>query len=276
MPSMLIAVNVRRPIGNMSNRLGAIRYLIRTLDQLNSSNSQSDAMAITVENGGALGTGYQQQACAALTFSGGAGAMGATVAGTLVTTAFATSDLNTMNNFVAALRASTAVNRVVTATNRIMQATVGVVLAGQFLEVCGIPFTGVSVAAANFGEVDISSGVAATIATNTAAAINRHPSLCGKVVAVSNGATLTIGLSTDRSFSLPYFNIRRIATTITEVTKVPTLSTTCVIVANVPGQIGNEIRAAASGTGVTIATNGTAGLLGGGSGGGTLPYFFAP
>jgi hypothetical protein len=57
----------------------------------------------------------------------------------------------------------------------------------------------------------------------------------------------------------------------------PVAGDACAVLAIVPGDIGNEVRLSTpTGTNVTVATNGTAGFLGNGTGGGTAPTFNLP
>ena len=64
--------------------------------------------------------------------------------------------------------------------------------------------------------------------------------------------------------------------TITIQQAVPAAGPNLAIIAVASGDIGNEVRATASGTNVSIVTAGTAGFLGHGVGGGILPNFILP
>lgn len=274
MPSLNICIGFKNPIQNMSQADGAtlLTYLAKFVSGAASGKMPATYAVATVENGNALATGYPAQAAARLIFASSSGDVGAVIAGTTVVVAHS-ADTASMTAFCAAVRANASVNRVVTATDLTMRATVGVVTAGQQFKLGNAIFTAVNGTATNFGTFDMSSGTAATIAANIAAAINRNPGTQGRYVAVSSGATLEVGLSTERAVG-PDDVLRSFAGSTLVVTKLsPTRDGVGLIIAVVPGQIGNEIRAAASGTNVTIATNGSAGLLGGGQGGGTAPYF---
>jgi hypothetical protein len=275
MPSLNLCIAFKKPIQNMSQASGPtlLRYLAKFVEGAASGKMPATYAVATVENGEALATGFPAQAGARLIFASSSGDVGAEIAGTAVLVTWATSDTLSMTALCTAIRANASVNRVVTATDLTMRATVGVVTAGQQFKLGNALFTAVNGAAANFGTFDMSSGTAATIAANIAQAINRNPGTQGRYVAVSSGATLEVALSTERPVG-PNDVLRSYAGSTLVVTKLtPARDGVGVIIATTPGQIGNEVRAVASGTNVTIATNGTSGQLGGGQGGGSAPYF---
>jgi hypothetical protein len=274
MPSLNLCIAFKKPIQNMSQAQGPtlLRYLANFVEGAASGKMPATYAVATVENGNALATGFPAQAAARLIFASSSGDVGAEIAGVEVLVAHS-ADTASMTAFCAAVRANASVNRVVTATDLTMRATVGVVTAGQQFKLGNALFTAVNGAAANFGTFDMSSGTAATIAANIAQAINRNPGTQGRYVAVSSGATLEVALSTERPVG-PNDVLRSYAGNTLIITKLtPARDGVGVIIATTPGQIGNEVRAVASGTNVTIATNGTSGQLGGGQGGGSAPYF---
>ena len=205
---------------------------------------------------------------ALLVLSGGSGPVGGTIAGTLVTATWATSDTAAATLIASTVNANTTVNRFINATNVLAQMTLASVTAGQTVNVGGITFTAVATAAdvVRFGQFNI-NGADTADATALVLAINRHPALSGRFRAISNAAVVYIA-PVDRLRSLsPFETIGGAPSTITVNRAVPTAGAQVAILANIPGAIGNEIRLTASGTGVTAATNGTAGFLGNGTGG---------
>jgi hypothetical protein len=273
MPNILIALNTRRPFGLQSKRTNqeALRYLINHLEAVNSGRNQSDALIYAAEEtpiGSAPNdNSFAGQAVALLTGSGMSGSVGATIDGTTVTATYATSDANTMGLICAAIRANATVNRKVTAVNRVARITCGTVLAGEKVLVAGAELEAVSGTPKAYGQFDMSSGVAATIATSLALAINRHPALAMRYRAVAASAVVNVGLTDERTPGpREYIESRgaNIATTV----KTFASGAFGLIIAAVPGPIGNCCTAVASGTGVTLTTA-NAGKLGSGMGGGT-------
>ena len=63
------------------------------------------------------GVNYGTPATGTVTFTSGSGAVGATIAGTLVTVTWATNDKNSIDLLVAAINANATVNKLVTAAN---------------------------------------------------------------------------------------------------------------------------------------------------------------
>lgn len=269
MPNINVSINTRRPFGALGTGRRTLENLKSWLQAIEGGKVQSDSVIVSRNDTVALGdAAYAGQAVAGLIFSSSSGAVGATLAGTLVTVTWATSDTASMTAWCAAVRASTAVNRYVTAVNRCVAMTLASVTAGQGVSVCGVPFTAVSGTPVNPGEFDISGSNTAD-ALSLTTAINRHPSLAGRVRAVSSSAVVVVGLLESRD---PLANevVNSYASTITINTaqNFPAHSVGLVL-AMVPGVIGNEVRATASGTNVTIATDGSAGFLGQGTGGAT-------
>ena len=175
---------------------------------------------------------------------------------------------------MAAINANTSVNRIVTASNRCAQVTLASVAAGDRISIFGCSFVAVTNSAAVLvpGDYNI-DGTDTQDATALALAINRHPVLAGRVVAVSSGAVVFIFLVEDRAPTQREC-VCNPPTTITVNVAVPTAGARTVVTAQVPGLIGNEVRLAASGTGMTAVTAGGAGLLGNGKGGGTVANTF--
>ena len=92
--------------------------------------------------------------------------------------------------------------------------------------------------------------------------------MSGRFRAVSSAAVVYLA-PVDRQRPLgPFDSIGRAPATITVNRAVPAAGAQTMVIANIPGALGNECRLTASGTGMTAATNGSAGFLGGGTGGG--------
>jgi hypothetical protein len=203
-------------------------------------------------------------------FSSGTGAVGATINGVALTVTWATSDIASMTAFCAAVRASSnaLVKGLVSAVNRRAAIAIGVVTAGEQFSLCGVTFTAVSgtpsgpLAAYQF---DISSGVAATIATNIAAMLNAAPGIGERFRTVSSGTGVHIFLMEDRAATSA--EILRIVSgaNITITNQIQQDGVGLLFALN-PGVQGNANSVAASGTGVTFTTV-NAGRLGAGSGG---------
>lgn len=279
MSTLQIHISARRQLGLLrSSTIGseALRHLANVLQDIASGREPSDGVSWNANDATALGSeAFLSPAAGVLVCSGGAGAMGATIDGTLVTAAFSTSDTVTAGLIAAAIRANTSVNRKVTATNIGMQLTLASVTAGQFIDICNTRFTAVSGAPANFGEFDMSGSDTAD-ATSLALAINRHPSLSMRWKAVSSAAVVYLFPTTDRAGrqfetivnSGPF-------TTFTVQQATPAAGTKVGIIAINPGPIGECCTVVASGTGVTYSTA-NAGKLGGAMGGGSTPYYVLP
>lgn len=272
MPVQQFTVSTRRPFGGVRGGRATLRDLANWLERVLSGEIGTDAVFFQRNDTVTLGDqSFAGQAVGALIASGGAGAMGATIDGTLVTAAFTTSDLVTMGLICAAIRANTSVNRKVTATNRIAQVTLASVLVNTTLKVFGITFTAVNGAPTDFGQFDMSGSDTAD-ATSLALAINRHPALTGRVRAVSNVGAVYIAMLEDRAPNPA--NDEQVtlasAATITINVAVPAPSTVGFVVAIIPGDLGNCCTVVASGTGVSYATS-NAGKLGTGQGSGMSP-----
>lgn len=285
MPNVTLQFNVKRATGllNSSQAAGADagNYLLRALQAAVSGRNQSDGLVYSVNDATALGdSAYAGEALAALVMTGSSGAVGGTIAGTLVTVVWATSDTASSTALVAAIRASAAINRKVTATNLAMKVTLATVLAGQYIDICNVRFTAVNGAPVNVGEFDM-SGADTADALSLAQAINRHPAMALRYRAVSSVGAVFIFPSTSRALT-PTVDKWAVITnpgsfsTFTINTAIPTLGPTTAILASVAGDIGNEVRCVASGTNVTALTSGSAGFLGHGMGGGVDPKFYLP
>ena len=276
MPNFNLTVNYRRPfappLGNVltGNATPTINdWVRRFVSAVDTGNIEADFIQAGWADDVAVGSNaYATPAMAMLVLSGGAGAVGGTLAGTLVTTTWATSDTASCTALAAAIRANTSVNRIVTASTREMRVTLASVVAGTTVRICGQVFTAVATAAniVAFGDFNI-DGTDTQDATALALAINRHPSLAGRVIAVGNVGAVHIFLVEDRPPVAFECITNPSAATITVNVATPTAGTRVAVIAAVPGPIGNEVRATASGTGMTIVTGGSAGLLGGGTGG---------
>jgi hypothetical protein len=198
------------------------------------------------------------------------GAVGGTIAGTLVTATASGGDTNTQGLVAAAINANATVNRIVNASNVLAEMTLASVTAGQSVVVGGITFTAVATLAevTRFGLFNI-NGTDTQDAQALARAINRHPALTGRFVAVASTTTGQVFLGpVDRQRPLgPFDRIGGLPPTITAARPVPAPGAQCMVMSNRCGAEQNEIRLTASGTGMTAVTNGAAGLLGGGGGG---------
>jgi hypothetical protein len=284
MPNVTISFNVKRRTGLLnSSQVGAEadKYLLEELQAAVSGTNQSDGIIYSANDDVSLGsTAYAGPAIAALVMASSSGSVGGSIAGTAITVTWATSDTASSTALAAAIRASTAVNRKVTATNVAMRVTLASVTAGQYIDICGVRFTAVNGTPADFGQFDM-SGTDTADATSLALAINRHPSTAMRYRAVSSAGLVYVFPTTARTLSPTQDKWAAITnpggfTTFTINTAVPTAGAVTAIIAAVPGDIGNEVRLTASGTNVTAITNGTAGFLGNGTGGGTVPYFNLP
>jgi hypothetical protein len=284
MPNITVSANVLRRTGlNNAGRQDStgLRYLINALQAAESGLNQSDGFLVSVNDDVALGNAaFSGQAVAMLVASSGSGSVGGSICGTAITVTWATSDTASMTALAAAIRGNTSVNRRVTATNISMGVTLASVTAGQQLNVCGALFTAVNGTPVNIGEFDM-SGTDTADATSLALAINRHPSLALRYRAVSSAGAVRIFPTTARTISPltisdKFAGVLSFASTITVNTQFPVATAFCAVLADVPGDIGNECRLTASGTGMTAVTNGTTNFLGNGTGGGTAPYLVVP
>lgn len=284
MPNVTISFNVRRKTGLLNagrQNSEAGRYLLNALQAAISGQNQSDALAFTVNDDDTVGgTAYAQMASGLLLASTASGAVGGTICGTLVTVTAAGGDTATMTALAAAINANAAVNRRVGATNVSSRVTLASVTAGQYIDVCGVRFTAASGTPTAFGVFDI-SGADTADAASLAQAINRHPALAMKFAAVSSAAVVYVFPTTPRTLSptqdkwAGILNVGSFST-FTVNQQFPVAGAACAVFAAVPGDIGNEVRLVASGTGITAATNGSAGFLGGGGGGGVTTYYVLP
>lgn len=283
MPNLTLSFNTRRPMGLLKpHAIGseAGRWLIEAVNGALNGSSQasgSDGCIWACEDTTAFGAAANAgPAVAALVGSTLTGTVGATIDGTAVTVTAAGGDVATQALFVAAVKANTSVNRKVTATQRGLQATVGVMTVGQFVDICATRFTGVNGAETDFGQFDISSATAATIATKLAQAINRHPSLAMRVRAVANSTALYVFPTTDRVMTRFESLVNSGGfSTFTIVSGTQTALATSAVLAMVPGVLGECCTIVASGTGATVATA-NAGKLGAGGGGAATSNFFLP
>lgn len=283
MPNFTVTANIDFPQGfdapafaRGGSDIVALRSLINTLNGVCSNGIGSQSVYISWNDAVAVGNDATAGVSAGvLALSGGAGVVGATIAGTAATATFAVSDTNTQGLVAAAIRANATVNQFVTATNVLMQLTVASVLAGTTITVCGIPFTAVATLAdvRGFGQFNI-NGTDTQDAQALALAINRHPALSANCRAVANTSTgvVYIGLLDSR----PARPNERLgnpngATTVTFTTGIPTASAFCMVMSLATGVSQNQILCVPSGTGMTFITNNAvANTLGGGTGGGRV------
>ena len=275
MSNQTVTFNTRRPFGTVRGGRPTLRQLSDWLNEVAGTAVQSDSVILSFQEAVALGDlSVAGPSVGLLTLSGGAGAVGATIDGTLVTAAFATSDAVTMTAVMAAIRANASVNRKVTAVNRVARMTLASVLAGTTVNVFGTVFTAVNGAPTALGQFDM-SGADAADATSLALAINRHPSLSGRYRAVANAAVVNIGLLEDRAPTTEELITNPSAATITINVAAPTVGAFGLIFAMVPGALGDCCTVVASGTGMSYATA-NAGKLGGGTGGGSTQVVVVP
>ena len=279
MPTLNISISTKRQLGLLRSTVvgtEALRHLVNVLDGVATGREPSDGVMWNANDTTTLGDqAFAGPACGVLVCSGGAGAMGATIDGSLVTAAFTTSDTITAGLIAAAIRASAAVTRKVCATNLGMQLTLASVTAGQYIDICNTRFTAVNGTPANFGEFD-TSGADAADATSLAQAINRHPSLSMRWKAVSAAAVVHLFPSTDRTAKqFEALTNPGAFSTFTLNQAAPALGAKVGITAQCAGDIGNCVTVVASGTGVTYSTA-NAGKLGGGTGGGLTSQFVLP
>lgn len=277
MPNMLISINYRRPIGPFHwTQVEGVRSLQKWLAGVLSGHVEADDMKFLYNDSIAPNSSasYAGSAAALLVASSASGAVGGTIAGTAVTVTAAGGDIATMSALAAAIRANASINRVVTANNKCAAMTCTSVVAGTTVEIWNTKFTALANGVTPTDFAQFSVGASDTAAgTNLALAINQHPSLTGRITAVSSAGLVVIAKVDSTTNPLALEGIRNpSAATIAISAPLPVASARCMIFASVPGTIGNEVRAAASGTGMSIATNGAAGLMGGGSGGG-IPAF---
>lgn len=278
MPNLNLSLSTRRPFGRQWSGRRGLRELINWLQAVASGEVQSDAVWYNTQDAVALGSSaYPGQAVAAYILASASGNVTADLCGTTITVDadVAGSDTAAQTAFCALVRETTAVNRRATACNRVATVALSTVLAGQGLSLCGVRFTAVNGTPVNFGEFDMSGSNTAD-ATSLALAINRHPSLAGRVRAVSSVANVYVGLLETRD-PTAFESIQSYASTITVTNGAFAAAAVGLVLAQVAGDIGNEVRFAnATGTGASIATNGTSGFLGNGTGGGTTNVMITP
>ena len=284
MPNIRIEFNVRRPTGLAnSSQVGsvAVRYLKNALDEVLSGKNQSDGVLYSSTDVGTLGDiAYAGPAIGLLAMATSSGAVGGTIGGTLITVTWATSDILSCTALAAAIRASATHNRKVTATSVSMRLTIASVLAGQFVDIAGVRFTAVDGTPANFGEFNM-AGTDTQDAASLALAINRHPSSAARFRAVSAAGLVYIFPSTSRVLTPTQDKWSEIVntgsfSTFTLTQRTPAAGNAVAVLAVATGDIGNEVRSVASGTNVTAITAGSAGFLGGGTGGGPTLTFVLP
>jgi hypothetical protein len=277
MPNMNISINYRRPFGAVQLYQGksALRSVINALVGIDASHTEADAVKVSYNDTVAPNSNlaYAGQAAALLVGSTLTGAVGGTIGGTAVTVTAAGGDTATQTLLVAAIKANTTVNTFVTATSKLAQLTVASVVAGTTVTIWGQVFTALAngVTPTQFGQFSVgASDTACALALTNA--INQHPSLAGRIRAVSLVGAVFVGTVDDRVPAAFERITNPSATTITVNTGVPVAGTRCMVLAAVPGTIGNFVDIVASGTGMTLATNGAASKLGSGMGGGTPAF----
>lgn len=278
MPNLTLSLNTRRPLGMLNSRArgsDAGRWLINAIQGALSGTNQSDGLVWNVNDDITLGnTCYGGPAVAGLIMATSSGAVGGTIGGTLVTVTWATSDTASSTALAAAIRANSSVNRKVTATNQAMRVTLASVTVGQFINICNTRFTAVGATPTDFGTFD-QSGTDTQDAASLCQAINRHPSLALRYRAINSAGQVFVVPIVERDSSTTagvskFENISNPGGFSTFTIGAATLAAGAMtaIIAATPGDLGNECRLTASGTNVTALTNGSAGFLGHGTGGG--------
>lgn len=277
MPNVTLVVNTRRPFGRNWAGRRAITELIKWLQAVASGAVQSDALTYGSNDTSSLGDqSYAGHACAALVGSTLSGSVGGVIDGTSVTVTASGGDTATQTALAAAIRANSTVNRKVGATNIFTSVTLSTVLAGDTIRVLGVLFKAVNGTPADFGEFDM-SGANAADATSLCLAINRHPSLAGRVRAC-------VAMSTSTVCIFPIDGAPRAGVDTIGPASSSTLSissnafaagTVTLVYALIPGDLGNCCTVTATGTGMS-ASSVNSGKLGGGTGGASSMQIVVP
>ncbi len=219
-------------------------------------------------------------ACGGLAISSGSGTVGGTVNGVACTATWATSDTNSAGLVAAAINASTnaLVAGLVSATNLVATVTAATVVAGDWVDVCGVRFEATTGTPANtysgraLNTFD-RSGTNTQTATALAAAVNNSPVVSRYIYAVSAAAVVYLFarqsvFSGTVTFSWPTANGAP-PNTLTSNGSTLSLSGAALaagafvgICSAAEGVQGNQCTLAASGTGVTTI-NSNARLVGG-------------
>lgn len=277
MPNMLISLNFKRPLGQLQWRdISGVASVVRFLEGVMSGHREGEDIKFSYNDSIAANSfaSYASQAASLLVAATATGAVGAAVGATTVTVTAAGGDTATMTALAAAIRANATAGQIATATSQLAQLTCTTVAAGATVNIWNITFTGIGAAAIPTVAGQFSVGATDTAcALNLANSINQHPALAARITAVSVAGVVFIGRVDQFNAARPSERITTpTATTITIQAPACVPGTRCMVFASVPGLLGNEMRVAASGTGMTAATNGAAGLCFGGGGGG-LPAF---
>lgn len=274
MPNLKISANYRYPLGPNLTQIEGLQEIISHLQGIASGRVPADSVkysyndSVTIGGSGA----YGGQAAGLIVMASSSGAVGATIGGTLKTVTWATSDTLSQTALAAAIRADATLGLFCTATNKLASMTMASVVAGDTVGVWGQTFTGITTGTTlrDVAQFDV-GGSNTACALNLATAINRHPALAGRIRAVSVAAVVYIGMVDDR-VPTAIEALRSPSSTITIGAPVPVAGARTMVLANDYGVLGNFVTLVASGTNVTVATNGTAGQLGSGCGG-AVPAF---
>jgi len=271
MPSLLLAINSKRPIDLTGRKQKEV--LRRVANALNAELSGAgpvieDFLAVgdaTLLNGavGALG-----RAAAVPLFGAVEDDVDVVIDGTTVTVTTGASPTATAALMVAAINADATASTIVTATHYVAQVTLASVVAGTVINVCGYDFTATAAASSKPYEFDISGNDTADALAFTKA-VNAAPGLLSKVRAVSAAGVVYLGLVENRAPRSSELVVCRASTLTINAQFLAGVRT--MVVCRTPGLIGNACTLTVSGTGMTVASNVT-GKLGGGTGGmpGTL------
>lgn len=275
MPNLKISANYRYPLGPQLTQVEGLRRVIQQLEGIASGRVPSDAVKYAYNDAVAVqGSGtYGGQAAGLIIMATSSGAVGATIGGTLKTVTWGTSDTLSQTALAAAIRADATLGLFCTATNKLASMTCASVLAGTTIDVWGQVFTAIANGVTPTTDSTFSIGASdAACALNLATAINRHPALAGRIRAVTVAGAIYIGMVDDRVPTAIEAIRSPSATTIAVGVPIPVAGARTMVLANDYGVLGNFVTLVASGTNVTVATNGTAGQLGGGCGG-AVPAF---
>jgi hypothetical protein len=276
MPNLKISVNYRFPLGGQLTQIEGLRRLITHLQGVAAGRVIADSVKYSYNDSVAINSAssYGGQAAGVIVMATSTGTVGATIGGTAKTVTWATSDIASQTALAAAIRADATLGMFCTASNKLAKLTVASVVAGTTVDIWNTTFTALaSGISPTTNPASFSVGASDTAcALNLATAICRHPSLAGRVRAVSVLGVVYIGMVDDR-VPAAYEGIRNpSATTITVNTPLPVAGAVTMVFANDYGILGNFVTVVASGTNVTFSTNGTSGQLGNGTGG-ALPSF---
>jgi len=264
MPSTTLILNHRRPIdfrlNNSQRGRPALQTIINAL--IGAEGAVSPQLAenfIAFPNS----SGQMLQAFGILTASSASGSVGGVINGVTITVTAAGGDAASMTLLATAVNGSVnaLVQNTIRASNWEARLDTVAVLAGQFVNIGGYIFTAVTGTPLRNDQFD-RSGADTTTASNLAAAINATPGLNQLVRAWTIGSTrVFISLLAN---AVPASNMTIIpsASTFTGVVQF-VQSADCMLYCLYPGNLGNTMTFAATGTGMTAAIGGSGRLVNG-------------